>query len=410
MGKRRLVAGLDIGMTKVLVLVGEIQGNGQVGIVGVGTSPSRGMRRGVVVDIESAVRSIQEAVEKAQRMCGHPLRSFYLSVSGEHINSYRNRGIVAVSGKDRGITQADVDRVLEAVRVINVPSDREIVHVLPHEFVVDGYEGVRDPVGLMGSRLEVEAQIVTGVTTALQNLFRSVERAGFDVEEVILASLAAAESVLMQDEKELGVALADIGGGTTDLVIYERGSMTHSATLPVGGEYITMDIAVLLRTSLAQAEVVKIDYGQAQSESVENGKMFPVPNVAGQGIQQVSAKDLAEIIEARLCEILATLGSALKDAHGGHRLPSGLVLTGGVAATKGLADLAMDELDLPVRIGKPDNLGSLQDMATLPSFATGVGLLLLAANAHQGRMRVHGDGGSYRGFPGRVREWFRELL
>ncbi len=410
MARRNLVAGLDVGTTKVLALVADVE-DGHVNVIGVGTSPSRGLRKGIVVDIESTVRAVQEAVQKAQRMSGYPIRSVFLSVAGGHISSHNNRGVVAVTSRDREITSEDVARVLEAARVISMPSDREIVHVLPRQYVVDGYEGVRDPVGMIGSRLEVEAHIVTGATTTMQNLLRSVEKAGIEVEGMVFAPLAAGESVLTEDERELGVVLADVGGGTTDVAIYSDGSMVHSTVLPMGGEYITTDIAVMLRTSLAQAEVVKIDYGCAVPDLVDASKVFPVPGVGGQGFHEVSAKMLSEIIEARLREILAAVGQVVRESGYGRTVPGGVVLTGGVAATRGIVELGMDELDMPVRVGLPDNLGGLQDMAAAPSFAVGVGLLYHAAGlqevaaAHERRHH-----GGWANLATRLRGWFRELF
>lgn len=410
MARRNLVAGLDVGTTKVLALVAAVE-DGQVNVIGVGTSPSRGLRKGIVVDIESTVRAVQEAVQKAQRMSGHPIRSVFLSVAGGHIASHNNRGVVAVTGRDREISGEDVARVLEAVRVISLPSDREIVHVLPRQYIVDGYDGVRDPVGMIGSRLEVEAHIVTGVSTTIQNLLRSVERAGIEVEGLVFAPLAAGQAVLTADEMELGVVLADIGGGTTDVAIYSEGSMAYSAVLPMGGEYITTDIAVMLRTSLAQAEVVKIDYGCALPEAVDASRVFPVPGVGGQGFHEVSAKMLAEIIEARLREILAAVGRVVRESGHGRAVPGGLVVTGGVAATRGIVELGMDELDMPVRVGFPECPGSLQDMTSAPAFAVGVGLvhhatvLQEAAVAHEHR---HAAGWASLG--ARLRGWFRELF
>lgn len=408
MARSDVVVGLDVGTTKVLALVAEVRRGEGLNIVGVGASPSLGLRRGVVIDIESTVRSIQEAVQKAERMCGFPLHSVTLGVAGGHIVCLNNRGVVAVTRPDREITQDDVTRVLEAARVVNVPPDREIVHVLPRQYIVDGYEGVRDPVGMLGSRLEVDAHIVTGSTTTLQNLLRSVERAGLEVEDVVFAPLAAGEAVLMRDEKELGVVLADIGGGTTDLAVFHQGSLIHSTVLPLGGEYITTDVAVGLRTSLAQAEIVKIDYGSAAAVMAAEEKVFPVPGVGGQGIQQVSAKILAEIIEARLREILGAIAAAIRQSGYPVGLPGGVVLTGGVAATRGITELAMEELDQPVRVGTPERLGSLEDMAALPSFATAVGLAAFAAGA-RGPARAQRNG-RLSGVAGRLRGWLRELF
>lgn len=408
MARKDVVVGLDVGTTKVLALVAEVRRSDEMNVVGVGASPSRGLRRGIVIDIESTVRSIQEAVRKAEHMCGFPVRSVTLGVAGGHIACLNNRGIVAVTRPDREIVREDVERVLEAARVVDIPADREIVHVLPRHYVVDGYEGVRDPVGMVGSRLEVEAHIVTGSATTLQNLLRSVERAGIEVEDMVFAPLAAGEAVLMEDEKDLGVVLADIGGGTTDVAIFHQGSPVHSTVLPLGGEYITTDVAVGLRTSLAQAEILKIDYGCAAAALAAEEKVFPVPGVGGQGIQQCSAKTLAEIVEARLREILAAVAEAIRQSGYPLGLPGGVVLTGGVAATRGITELAMEELDLPVRVGTPERLGGLEDMAALPSCATVVGLAACAARA-LGLERAQRNG-RLTGVTDRLRGWWRELF
>lgn len=405
MARRDVVAALDVGTTKVLALVAQVE-RGQLNVIGLGTAPSRGMRKGVVVDIESTVRAVREAVEKAERMCGFPVEAVRVSVGGGHVQSQNTRAVVAVTGRDREIQPEDVERVLEAARVINLPPDREILHVVPRQYIVDGYDGIRDPVGMTGSRLEVEAHVVTAAGAALQNLFRSVERAGLEVEEAVFGPLAAAEAVLYEDERELGVALADIGGGTTGVAVYSRGSLAHSFVLPAGGEYITTDIAIGLRTSLAQAEVVKIEHGWAGVALVPEGHAFPVPGVGGQGIHQVLAKDLAEIIEARLRELLAGLRDALEGAGFGQNLPGGVVLTGGVAATRGIARVAAEETGLPARVGVAEHLGGLQDLAASPAYATGVGLLV-----HGARRRAEGTGRFRRGVRlERLREWFRELF
>lgn len=404
--RRHRLCALDVGTTKVLALMAEVEGD-RLSLVGVGQSPSRGLRRGVVVDIEETVRSIQDAARRAERMCGHRFESCYVSVGGPHMASHNSRGVVAVTGRDREITPQDVERVMEAARVIHIPSDREIVHVLPRHFAVDGNEGIRDPVGMIGSRLEVEAHIVTGSTTILQNLSRCLERAGIEVEGFVSAVVAAGEAVLLDDERELGVVVADLGGGTTELAVYQEGNVVHSAVLPVGGEYVTMDVAVVLRTSLAQAEVVKIDYGYAMASLAPHDRVFPVPGVGGQGMREVTAKELAEIIEARLREILAGVREAIKGCPLARSLPGGVVLTGGVAATRGIVELAAEELDLPARVGQPDHLGGMGDMASSPAFAAGVGLLYEAVRQRAGQVARRQGAGRLMD---RVTGWLREVF
>lgn len=416
MARRDLVAALDVGTTKVLALVAEVDKSAQFNLVGVGSSPSRGMRKGAVVDIDSTVRAVGDAVEKAERMCGYSVQSVHLGVAGSHITANNNRAVVAVTSANREIGGEDVNRVLEAVRVINVPPDREIIHVLPRQFIVDGYDGIRDPLGMLGSRLEVEAHIITGSSNTLQNLFRSVEKAGLEVEEAVFSPLAAGDAVLMDDEKELGVALADIGGGTTDVTVYDHGSMVYSTVLPAGGEYITTDVAVGMRTTLAQAELIKIEHGYASPAMIPEERVFPVPGVGGQGIYEGSAKILAEIIEARLREILASLGASLSRSALGRSLPGGVVLTGGVAATRGIVEVAMQELDMPVRTGFPDGVGGLRDMVTAPAYSTGIGLLYYAARKRRprGGVRLNGRRGGGTGLgvgiTDRVRDLFKDFF
>ncbi len=384
----------------------EMEGS-RLDVVGVGQSPSRGLRRGVVVDIEETVRAVQEAAHRAERMGGHRFQSCYVSVGGPHLASHNSRGVVAVTGRDREITSQDVERVMEAARVVSIPADREIVHVLPRGFVVDGIEGIRDPVGMVGARLEAEAHIVTGSSSALQNLHRCLDRAGIEVEGFVAGVVAAGEAVLLDDERDLGVVLADVGGGTTELAVYQGGNVVHSQVLPVGGEYVTTDVAVVLRTSLAQAEVIKIDYGYALAALAPQDRVFPVPAVGGQGMREVTAKELAEIIEARLREILGGIREAIRSCPAARTLPAGVVLTGGVAGTRGLAQLAEEELELPVRVGQPENMGGLADMAGAPGFAVGVGLLYEAARRHAGQATRRAAAG---GFLDRVAGWLREVF
>lgn len=401
MARRDLVAALDVGTTKVLALVAQVE-RGEASIIGVGVAPARGMRKGVVVDIEGTARAIRAAVDRAERMCGLAVEAVYLGVAGNHVQSQSTRAIVAVTGRGQEIEPEDVERVLEAARVLPLPPDREILHVIPRQYVVDGFDGVRDPVGMAGSRLEVEAQVITAARPALQNLFRCVERAGLEVEEAVFAPLAAAEAVLLEDEKELGVALADVGGGTTDVAVFQRGSLSATFALPAGGDHITTDVAIILRTSLAQAESVKVEHGWACGDLAPESRMFSVPGVAGQGTREVSAKHLAEIIEARLRELLAGLGDALRQAGLADSLPGGVVLTGGVAATRGIERVAAEELNLPVRVGSPAIMGGWQDVAAGPAAAAGAGLLAYAVRRGQGQRRP--------GRLGRWREWLRGLF
>jgi len=411
MGRRSYVTALDIGTTKVAALVGEVVDSGETRVLGFGVCPSKGLRRGVVVDIESTVAAIQEAVEKAERMSGVRVKSVHVGISGSHASSVNNRGVVAVAREDKEITPEDVDRVIEASRVISLPPDREIVHVIPREFIVDGCDGIRDPVGMLGTRLEVQAHVVTGAVTSIQNLLRSVYKAGLDVEDVVLMSLASGEAVLVSAEKDLGVVLADIGGGTTDIAIFREGTLWFTSALPVGGDHVTGDIAVGLRTPIPQAEKVKIEHGVAKVDLASDDRFFEIPSVGGRGTREVSERMLASIVEPRLQEILGMLRDEVKRSGYEGIIPGGVVITGGTAAVRGLAELAADELDSPVRIGVPESVVGLSDEVNGPAFATLTGLVGCAGRTSGG----YGTAGSPRQgvlsvLTDRVRAWFRDFF
>lgn len=406
--KRDFVVGLDIGTSKVCVVTAEVASEGQVNVIGVGTSPSTGMRKGVVVDIDGIVRSISAALEQAERMAGVEIKSAFTGITGAHISSLNNRGVVAVGRDDKEITQEDVDRVMDAARVLNIPSDREIIHVLPREFVVDGYDGVRDPVGMMGVRLEVEAQIVTGAVTSMQNLLRAVYKSGLEVDDVVLAPLASGEAVLHPAERELGVNVIDIGGGTTDLAIFEKGTLWHASVLPLGGDHITNDIAVGLRTPLFQAEKIKIDYGVARASMVSEDSSFLMPLVGGTKEKSVSRAALAGIIEPRVQEILLMVDREVKKAGYGGVLPGGVVVTGGSSLLPGLVDCASEVLDMPVRLGVPGGIGGLRDVVSSPAYATAVGLVLFAARERGKSSSRQKEAGG--GLFDRIKNWFREFF
>lgn len=408
MPRRDFVVGLDIGTSKVAVVTALASEDGQVNVIGVGTSPSTGMKKGVVVDIDGTVKSIASAVEQANRMAGVDIKSVYVSVTGAHVSSVNNRGVVAVGREDKEIMQEDVDRVMEAARVLNIPSDREIIHVLPREFVVDGYDGVRDPVGMMGVRLEVEAQIVTGAVTSMQNLLRAVYKAGLEVDDVVLAPLASGEAVLNPAERELGVAVIDMGAGTTDVAIFEKGSLWHASVLPLGGDYITNDIAVGLRTPTTQAEKIKIQYGASRVSMVPEDVSFDLPTVGGTKEKSVSRATLAGIIEPRVQEILMMVDRELKKAGYGSVLPGGAVLTGGSSLLPGMSEYAGEVLDLPTRVGAPAGVGGLKDVVSSPAYATAVGLVLFAARerSKSSPRQKESQGGLFD----RIRAWFREFF
>jgi len=401
--------GLDIGTTKVCVIVAEPDEEGEVHITGMGTSPSTGVRRGVVVDLDGTTRAIEDAVEAAERMAGVKIAGVVLGVSGEHIASQNSRGVVAVSRGDHEIGESDVSRVVEAARMAAIPaSDREIIHLLPRDFVVDGQDGVKNPVGMYGTRLEVDAHIVTGASTFLANLLKCVQRAGVEAEELVLEPLASGEAVLSQAERELGVALVDIGGGTSSLGLFLGGGLCHAAVLPIGGHHITSDIAVGLRTPIVEAEKLKIRHGCATAAMAAEGETIEVVPIGTREARILPRRVLAEIIEPRLSEIFAMIKTQLRRSGYAPLLPAGVVATGGTALLRGIADAATEQLDLPARVGVPEVSGSMADVVGSPIYATGVGLILHAARKRPtGRAAHHLDGTGT--LFGRIRQWVREF-
>ncbi|MDA8220097.1 MAG: cell division protein FtsA [Dehalococcoidales bacterium] len=383
MSRDAVIAGIDVGSSKVCALIGEVQREARVHAVGVGVAPSRGIRRGVVVNIEEAVESITAAVEKAERVSGLKLSSAFVTVAGGHISAQNNRGVVAVSHTDRMIREDDVQRVLEAARVIALPSDRQILHVLPRAFTVDGQDGVHNPAGMVGYRLDVETHIVTCGATATQNLAQCLSKAGVDAEGMVLEPLASASTVLSAEEKEMGVALVDIGGGTTNLAIFTEGSVCHTRVLGVGGGHVTNDIAVGLRTPLGSAEEIKLAHGHALAEATAEDEMIRVSTFGGGG-EEVSRQQLCEIIEARLEEMCAMVGAEIAAAGYGGLLPAGVVLTGGVAETPGIEELARRVLQVPVRVGRPRGITGLGEIVRGPAYTAVVGLLLWGARTEKG--------------------------
>jgi cell division protein FtsA len=407
MSRKEHVAGLDIGTTKVCAVVGEVD-DGEVHVAGVGSVPSSGIRKGVVIDIEATTSAIEDAVERAERMSGEDIRGLHVGISGEHITSTNSRGIIAISRGDHEISPADVERVIDAARMAALPaSDREIVHLLPRGFVVDGHDGVRNPVGMYGARLEVEAHIVTGTSTVLANLLKCVQRAGLEVDEITLEPLASAEAVLTSAERELGVVLADIGGGTTSIGVFAGGGLCHTAILPVGGHHVTSDVAVGLRTPVAEAEKLKLRYGASSVQDASEGEMIEVFNVGDREPRVLPRRVLCEIIEPRLQEICSLMRLQIRRSGFAHLVPAGIVLTGGTALLRGIAKFVSEKLELSARVGMPDHLGGLVDAVRSPIFSTGVGLVLYAAR-HRGTKAVRTTNG--HGLMGRMRGWIREMV
>jgi cell division protein FtsA len=382
------IVGLDVGTTKICAVIAEPRGEGMghdgraLEVIGVGTAPSRGLRRGVVVNIESTVEAIRQALAEAEQMAGVEVAGVYAGVAGGHIKSLNSRGVVAVSGKDREVSAADVERVIEAARAISLPQDREIIHVLPQTFTVDDGDGVREPIGMSGVRLEVEVHVVTGLVTSVQNVVRSVNRAGLAVHDVVLEPIASAESVLLPDEKELGVVLIDIGGGTTDVALFRDGAVWHTGILPLGGDHITNDIAVGLRTPVADAEELKKRWGCALTALVPAEETIDVPSVGGRKPRELSRQVLSEIVQPRIEEIFTLVARDLNRAGFQDAAAAGIVVTGGSSIMEGVPELAERVFDQPVRRGIPGHVGRLADLVGSPIHATAVGLAVYGLRRH----------------------------
>ena len=381
--QERYVVGLDIGTAKVCTVVGELLDDGGVDVIGIGVTDSKGLKRGVVVNLEAAVESIKKSIEEAELMAGVEVGSVQLAISGPHIKGFNSRGVVAVAGKNREVTRDDVRRAIDAARAVSLPAGREILHVLPQDFVVDEQEGIGAPVGLTGARLEVNVHIITGSQTATQNLVACVNRAGVEVQDTVIGQLAASETVLTSDEKELGVAVVDIGGGTADLAIFERGSLWHTAVIAVGGDHFTNDIAVGLRTPIPDAEKVKRRAGCALSSMVEEDETIEVASVGGRRPRVMARRILSDILQPRAEEMFHLIWDEISKAGYEKSLNSGLVLTGGGAQLEGMSEIAEQIFDLPIRRGVPVGVGGLADHVSNPAFATAVGLVLYAAR-HRG--------------------------
>lgn len=377
------LVGIDLGTTKVLTVVAQRQEGGRLALLGAGMAPSQGMRKGVVVDIEEAASSIKESVERARRMAGVEVRKAFVGVTGQHISSLNSRGVAAVARPDRQVSPEDVRRAIEASKTIVIPPEREIIHVIPRSFILDGQEGIKRPVGMAGTRLEVEAHIVTGVSTFIRNVERAVERAGVEVEGVVLEALASGEAILTEAERELGVVLADIGGGTTDVAVFYEGEVCYSSAVPVGGGHITRDIAVGLRTPLEEAERLKISHGCAVAGMASREEVIFVPSPGGEGGREVTKRALGEIIEPRAREILELARAEVEKSGFSNLIGAGVVLTGGTSLLPGMVELAEEVFDLPARVGRPRQLRGLTEEFSTPIHSAGVGLVLWAAKAER---------------------------
>lgn len=403
--KDNLLVGLDIGTSKIVAIVAEIKDEGGLEIIGMGSHPSRGLKKGVVVNIESTVNGIQRAVEEAELMADCKIREVYTGIAGSHIKSFNSHGMVAI--KDREVTQADVVRVVETAKAVNIPTDQQILHILNQEFIIDGQEDVREPLGMSGVRLEIKVHIVTGAVSAAQNIMKCVRRCGLEVQDLILQPLASATAVLSEDEKDLGVCLIDVGGGTTDIAVFTEGAIRHTAVIPIAGDQITNDIAMALRTPTKDAEEIKIRYGCAYTQLANAAQNVEVPGVGERGPRQLSRQTLAEVIEPRVEELYSLVQTELRRSGFEELLSSGIVLTGGTSVMTGMVELGEEVFHMPVRLGLPHYLGGLSEVVRNPRYSTAVGLLLHGLQQRKRRDMVKMTTGSFKQVFERMKSWFK---
>jgi cell division protein FtsA len=402
---KNLIVGLDIGTSKIVAIVAEVLPEGRLEIIGMGSHPSRGLKKGVVVNIESTVNAIQRALEEAELMADCKIREVITGIAGSHIKSFNSHGMVAI--KDKEVAQADVDRVIETARAVSIPMDQQILHILTQEFIIDGQEDVREPLGMAGVRLEVKVHIVTGAVSAAQNIMKCVRRCGLEVRDLILQPLASALAVLSEDEKDLGVCLVDIGGGTTDIAVFTEGAIRHTAVIPIAGDQITNDIAMALRTPTKDAEDIKVAHGCALRQLAEANQMIEVPGVGERGPRTLSRQTLAEVIEPRVEELYSLIQAELRRSGFEELLSSGIVLTGGSSALQGMVELGEEVFHMPVRIGAPSYSGGLAEVVKSPRYSTGVGLLLSGFEQHKRHQIIRLQTSSFQQILERMKSWFK---
>lgn len=406
-GHGDIIVGLDIGTTKICAVVGEISGN-DINIIGIGTHPSIGLRKGVVVNIESTVDSIKKAVEEAELMAGCEISSVYAGIAGGHITGFNSHGIIAIKGPE--ITQNDVDRVIEAARAVAIPMDREVIHVLPQEYIVDDQFGIHNPIGMAGVRLETKIHIVTGAVASAHNIVKCANKAGLDVCDIVLESLASGESVLTGEERELGTALIDLGGGTTDLAIFSGNNIKHTFVLALGGHNLTNDISVGVRAPLVDAEKIKVEHGTCISSNLRNDEMIEVPGMGGRKNRKLPKQILSEILEPRVEEIFSLIKREVYRAGMENLISSGVVVTGGTALLEGVSEIAESIFNLPTRLGKPQGIGGLVDVVNNPMYATAVGLVLHGAKNHsENKFRIR-DKNIFNKLMSRMKKWFKDAI
>jgi cell division protein FtsA len=402
---KNIIVGLDIGTSKVVAIVGEVKQDNEIEIIGIGSHPSRGLKKGVVVNIESTVQSIQRAVEEAELMAGVEIDAVYAGIAGSHVSSLNSHGIVPI--KDGEVSHADVERVIDAARAVAIPADQKILHILPQEFIIDNQEGIHDPAGMSGVRLEARVHMVTGAVSAAQNIIKCVRRCGLEVEDLILEQLASSYSVLEDDEKDLGVCLVDIGGGTTDIAVFTGGSIRHTAVIPIAGDQVTNDIAVALRTPTQHAEEIKLKYACALTQLASPDETIEVPSIGDRPPRRLSRQTLAEVVEPRYEELLTLIQMELRRSGYEDLVAGGVVLTGGSSKMEGLIDLAEEVFHMPVRLGIPQYVTGLVDVVRNPIHATGVGLLLFGHRNRALRVPESAGGGGMKSVWNRMKSWFQ---
>lgn len=400
-----MIVGLDIGTSKIVAIVAEINDDNELEIIGVGTHVSRGLKKGVVVNIESTVQSIQRAVEEAELMAGCQIHSVYAGIAGSHIRSMNSHGIVAI--RDGEVLESDVDRVIDAARALAIPADQKILHVLPQEFIIDQQEGIREPIGMSGVRMEAKVHLVTGAVSAAQNIIKCIERCGLHADDVILEQLASSYSVLTEDEKELGICLVDIGGGTTDIAVFTEGAIKHTAVIPIAGDQVTNDIAIAMRTPTQYAEEIKIKYACALRQLTNADEVIEVPSVGERAPRRLARQTLAEVVEPRYEELMSLILAELRRSGYENLIAAGIVLTGGSSKMEGVVELAEEVFHMPVRLGVPQYVTGLIDVVRNPIHATGVGLLLFGHLSEQSTENKKYSGGGLSAVFGKVKNWVK---
>ena len=402
---RKLIVGLDIGTSKVVTVVGELAGENSLEIIGLGSNQSRGLKRGVVVNIESTVQSIQRAVEEAELMAGCEIHTVFTGIAGSHVRSLNSHGIVAI--RDKEVSSSDVERVIDAARAVAIPANQRVLHVLPQEFLIDSQEGIREPIGMSGIRLEAKVHLVTGAVSAAQNIVKCVQRCGLDVEKVVLEQLASSYSVLTEDEKELGICLVDMGGGTTDIAVFRGGAIQHTAVIPIAGDQVTNDIAVSLRTPTQYAEEIKIKYACALSQLANPDETIEVPSVGDRPPRRLARQTLAEVVEPRYEELFSLVHDELRRSGFEELIAAGIVLTGGSSKMEGAVELAEEIFHVPVRLGVPQYVEGLADVVRNPIHATAVGLLLYGKEAAEAEANGSAAKAGIAGGLSRMKTWFQ---